>query len=119
MQKHSIMPRLDDIAEAIQGVETIVSGMDLDAYKASFVTLKAVERCVEIVSEASRHLPATLTAAYPNIPWGDIRGIGNRLRQEYQRVDDEIIWFVATKSLPELKQVIHDMMTGLESQPDS
>ena len=110
MAEHPILPRLDDILEAIQGVETIVRGMDLDGYKANFIARRAVERCIEIVSEASRHLPADLTGAYPHIPWHDIRGIGNRPRHEYQRVDDLIMWMVATKSLPEMKPAIEEML---------
>ena len=118
MAKHSVLPRLDDILEAIEGIEGIIRGMDFDAYKKDYRARRAVERCVEIVSEASRHLEADLTDRYPNIPWHDVRGIGNRLRHEYQRVDDGIIWLVATKSLPELKPAIRAMIADLESQPD-
>ena len=118
MAQHSVLPRLDDILEAIERVASIVSGMDLETYTTNFVKRLAVERCVEIVSEASRHLPVELTSAYPGIPWHDIRGIGNRLRHEYQRVDDQVIWFVATRSLPELEPVIADMLTRLQSEPD-
>lgn len=95
MAKHSILPRLDDILEQIEGVEGIVRALDFEAYSNSFRDRRAVERCIEIISEASRYIPERLTGRYPGIPLHDIRGIGNRLRHEYQRVDDEIIWCVA------------------------
>ena len=57
-----------------------------------------------------------MTEKYPDIPWGDIRGIGNRLRHEYQRVDDTIMWFIATRSLQELKPVIVEMIARLEQE---
>lgn len=115
MDKQSILPRLDDILESIEGVAGIVAGLDFEAYQRSFVSRKAVERCVEIVSEASRYLPAELTNSHPDIPWHDIRGIGNRLRHEYQRVDDRIIWLVATKSLPELAPVIRNLIAQMDA----
>jgi uncharacterized protein with HEPN domain len=116
MPKHSTLPRLDDILEAIEGTQSIVSELDFEGYSNSFIARRAVERCVEIVSEASRHLPDELTREFPQIPWSDIRGIGNRLRREYQRVDDRIIWLVATKSFPELKPVVQDMISRLDAE---
>ena len=35
-------------------------------------------------------------------PWGDIRGMGNRLRHAYDRIDIDIIWKTAQVRLPEL-----------------
>ncbi len=116
MVKHSVLPRLDDILEQIKGVQSIVAELDFDQYVASFTERRAIERCVEIVSEATRHLPEDMTSLYPTIPWNDIRGIGNRLRHEYQRTDDEIIWRVATTSLVELRPVIETMIAGLEEE---
>ena len=28
----------------------------------------------------------------PDQPWGDIRGMGNRLRQAYDRINLDVIW---------------------------
>jgi uncharacterized protein with HEPN domain len=121
MPKRSPLPRLDDILEAIEGCQSIVSELDFEGYSNSFVARRPVERCVEIVSEASRHLTDELTREFPKIPRSDIRGIGNRLSHEYQREDDRIIWLVATKSFPELKPVIQSMISRLESdnRPES
>jgi hypothetical protein len=52
------------------------------------------ERGVEIVSEASRHLPPELKARHPEIPWQKVAGIGNpgatvRRFVEYERYRDQ------------------------------
>lgn len=106
MLKRSVLPRLDDMLQQIVGVQSIVASMSFESYQASFMERRAVERCIEIISEAVRHLPDEMTSRYPAIPWHDIRGIGNRLRHDYQRTDDEIIWRVATQSLNELRPVV-------------
>jgi len=47
--------RLRDILEAIDGVAEMMDDVDIDHYRRDYQRRKAVERCVEIVSEASRH----------------------------------------------------------------
>lgn len=75
---------------------------------------RAVERCIEIVSEASRHIPDDLKDRFPNQPWHEIATIGNLLRHHYQRVDDLIVWKIATRSLPDLRKVIVSMIREVE-----
>jgi uncharacterized protein with HEPN domain len=72
-------------------------------YERSWVLRSAVERGIEIISEASRHLGRDLKAQHKNVHWKDIAGIGNILRHEYQRVDASIIWRAVKDDLPALK----------------
>ncbi|MGY2052838.1 HepT-like ribonuclease domain-containing protein [Methylobacterium sp. JK268] len=44
------------------------------------------------------------------MPWREIAAIGNKLRHEYNRVDDLIIWQVATKALPSLRVVVGGLL---------
>ena len=64
-----------------------------------------VERGIEIISEASRHLPLELQQRHLGIPWKQVRDIGNILRHEYQYVDQVLIWKTAFYRLPELAEV--------------
>lgn len=102
----SILPRLHDILAMIDTAGGIVAGRSATDYRADPVMRLAVERCIEIVSEASRYIPADDKARFPEIPWPEIAAVGNRLRHEYHRLDDMIIWQIATMSLPELRPVI-------------
>ncbi len=54
----------------------------------------AAESAIEIISEASRHIPDDLKATAPDIPWRDVADIGNFLRHVYERTDPEIVWTV-------------------------
>jgi uncharacterized protein with HEPN domain len=64
------------------------------------------------VSEASRHLPTALTSKYPEQPWAEIAAVGNLLRHEYQRIDDVIMWKIASKSLPALRPIVQAMLAA-------
>jgi uncharacterized protein with HEPN domain len=47
-----------------------------------------------------------MKAAFPNQPWQEIASIGNLLRHHYERIDDLIMWKIATRSLPDLRGVV-------------
>ena len=108
--RRSVRLRLHDILEAIEGIENTAAGMTFSDYERSWQVRRAVERGVEIISEASRHIPEELRLRYPRIYWREIAGIGNLLRHEYGRIDDRIMWRVVEKYLPELKVVALDMI---------
>jgi uncharacterized protein with HEPN domain len=72
--------RLEDILAAIRDIEAFTAGQSFDHYMAEPMMRRAVERSVEIVSEASRHVPDDLKARHPQIPWRRIADIGNVLR---------------------------------------
>jgi uncharacterized protein with HEPN domain len=75
--------------KAIEEVAEVIQGCDLRTYESDFRIHRVVERCVEIVSEASRRLSRPSKDAFPDVPWAAIEAIGNKLRHEYQRVDAE------------------------------
>lgn len=52
---------------------------------------RAVERSLQIICEAVRHIPEPWTARFPNVEWRSIRDMGNRLRHEYHRLDQNIL----------------------------
>jgi uncharacterized protein with HEPN domain len=85
---------LDDMAEAIAGIEAATTDKTLSSYSADWLTKRAVERGIEIISEASRALPAEVIAVRPEIPWPRVRAIGNVIRHEYHSLVDAIIWKV-------------------------
>ena len=110
--KRPHIQRLRDILEMADAVADMIDGRDFSAYVSDFRTRKAVERCIEIISEASRHIPDAEKARFPGVPWAGVAGVGNILRHEYQRVADDVIWRTATRSLPELRRVASEMIDG-------
>jgi uncharacterized protein with HEPN domain len=102
--------RLRDIIDNIDAVGEMMQGIEFGAYRADLKLKRAVERCVEIISEASRAIPQEMKDAYPAQPWPEIAAIGNLLRHRYEGVDDFIMWKIAVQSLPELRRVVISMI---------
>ena len=107
--QRSVLPRLNDILRAIDGATETIAGVDFETFRSVYHMGRTVERCIEIVSEATRHLPDEIKSRYPEIPWHQIAGIGNVLRHDYDIVDDYIIWDVATVHFPRLRTVISEV----------
>jgi uncharacterized protein with HEPN domain len=83
-------------------------------YERSWVLRSAVERGIEVISEASRHLDRELKSQHKDVRWKDIAGIGNILRHEYQRVDGQIIWNAVKDHLPALKKALLSIRASLK-----
>ena len=96
MAGRRVAARLFDILDAGRVLREAVEGTDREAFLASRILRAGVERELEIVSEATHHLPPELMARWPDIPWDDIRGFGDVARHAYHRVDPEIVWQIAS-----------------------
>ncbi len=107
--------RLEHILFHIRGVADTIGGVNFNTYTSVYHMERTVERAVQIISEAVRALPPELTARYPDVEWGKIAAIGNVLRHEYQRVDPEVMWDIATVKLPELERVVRRMLDDLRA----
>jgi uncharacterized protein with HEPN domain len=98
-------PRLADIVEAIDHVRSVLSGLSLDDFEADWQKRWLVERGIEIVSEASRHLPDELKTRHSSIPWRKVAGIGNVIRHDYERIAPDVLWKLTQDDLPVLESV--------------
>ena len=97
---------LGDMRDAIDGIMTATAGKTLADYSGDWLLRHAVQRGIEIVSEASRALPDDVKALRPEIPWPRVRAIGNVLRHEYSGLSDQVIWGVVIDELPRLKEAV-------------
>ena len=105
MVGRNVSARIHDMLSAIQAIEDMG---DLSVEDLPFLSIKslALERAIEIISEASRHIPDDLKATQDEIPWPQIAGIGNILRHDYQGVRGEIMLNVVKNDLQPLKAAL-------------
>ena len=108
--------RLRDIVDAVNQIELLLQGKSAEDLKADRFLQAAFERFLEILSEASRHLPDELKRRAPEIPWRRIADMGNHLRHAYHRVDTEVLWNVhAGGELVQLRSVATSLLTSLDN----
>jgi len=92
--------RLEHVLFHIRGVEDTIAGISYETFRSVYYMERTVERAVAIVSEAVKALPVELLDKYPNEEWQKIISIGNFIRHEYERIDPEVMWEIATVHLP-------------------
>jgi uncharacterized protein with HEPN domain len=64
-----------DIADAIAAIEQFTFGMDLEEFRSNQMAVAAVERKLQIVSEAAIRLGEEAERRIPDQPWRDIRAL--------------------------------------------
>lgn len=97
---------LRDMIECINLIENFTDGMNLNVFRDDLRTVAAVERKLQKISEAAVRLGDDAEKLCPEPPWRDIRGIGNWLRHQYDKVDVETVWNTVQNDLPPLKASI-------------
>lgn len=102
--------RLLHIRDEIEGVGLALHGIEFEQFRASYTLRRTTEPALQIISEAAKSLPAEYHARHPKAPWKAIIALGNILRHEYQRVDDSVLWEIATVHLRDLRPIIEQLL---------
>jgi uncharacterized protein with HEPN domain len=108
---------LRDILENIDQINKFIGNIDFTAYQRDEKTKAAVERKIQIITEAVARLEMDDAEAYPNIDWKEYRGMGNFLRHSYHRVSDEIVWNTVKDDLPPLRRIVEKTLKPSNPKP--
>jgi len=108
---------LVDIWDNIRAAQSFTDGLNIETFRTNRLAFYAVTRCLEIISEASRHLPADLKERHPSIPWIAMAAAGNFYRHEYGGIDQELVWGTVQEQLPSLLAVIEAELKSLGIDP--
>ena len=104
-----------DILDAIDIVHRAIQDKSFSNFQDDEMLRLGLERAVEIISEASRHIPEDLKALRPEVPWPRIKAIGNVLRHEYHGLSDTIIWKAVTDELPRLRVAVEAILDQMNT----
>jgi len=96
--------RLRHMLDAGETVAQFIAGRRREDLDADRLLLFAVVRAIEVLGEAASKVSAEARAAAPDIPWGTIVSMRNRLIHGYFDIDTTIVWKTATVEIPDLLQ---------------
>ena len=96
--------------DALAAIERLTKGKTLAEYDADPDLAATVERYLERLSEASRHVPKSLKDGQSKIDWRGIADVGNALRHAYDRIANPLIWRIVTDDLKPLKAAVEAMI---------
>lgn len=106
-------PRLQEacshIWHAIDEIEQFTSGLTTEDMLRDNLRLRAIERCLQVITEAAKHVPAGARDLHPEIDWSAIVAMGNILRHEYFRINPDIVIRVVRHDLAPLKKAVQSL----------
>lgn len=108
---------LEDILQSIDHIDEFLAGIDFEGYRQDRKTRSAVERELQIITEAAIRLGDEAETLCPGPDWKGFRGMGNILRHVYHRVDDEIVWNTVKEDLPPMRTAISKALRAISDQP--
>ena len=94
--------RISDILQCILKIQRFTKGYSFEEFQEDEKTIDSVLRNLEIIGEASRHVPEEIRKRYPEIPWAEMLTMRNIVVHEYQGVNLSIIWQTVKEDLPPL-----------------
>jgi uncharacterized protein with HEPN domain len=98
----STIDRLRDARLFAREGEYRVLGLDRDVFHQVGEVKYTVYYCLIGIGEALKDVPEDVLTLEADIPWASIVAMRNRLVHAYWRIDDDIVYDVATLELPSL-----------------
>lgn len=116
MVERSYKDYLQDILDAMNKAQSFVRSMGYETFKDDDKTAYAVIRALEVIGEATKHVPDSLRQKYPIVPWQDMAGMRDVLIHAYFGVDIETVWLTVTEKISQIKPLIEKVIkeTGNE-----
>ena len=114
MKKREFGDYIQDILDSIDAIEEFIKEMKFEDFARDRKTIFAVTRAIEIIGEATKHIPKAVANKYPEIPWKDMAGMRDKVIHEYFGVDLKVVWKTVNEHIPELKPLIQKVLEDLE-----
>ncbi|KJU84770.1 protein containing DUF86 [Candidatus Magnetobacterium bavaricum] len=101
---------IEDILTATVKIQRFIGTISFDEFLHDDRTYDAVIRNLEIIGEASRHIPQDVKDKYPVVEWKNVYLFRNVLAHEYFGIDNQLLWDIIQNRLPELRNEIQSIL---------
>jgi uncharacterized protein with HEPN domain len=114
LMPHTLVDLLFHTTDSINNIQFFLSRGSAGALTTDEATRMAVERSLEIISEAVQHIPDDVKARQPDIEWSLISDLGDRLRRDYYQIDANLLLQIIERDLLPLKTFAQRIIHGSE-----
>lgn len=101
---------IQKIISYIDDVEQYIEGIDVKNFLDDKKTITACAFTVSQIGELSKEITNEAQNKYKHIPWKSIKGMRNKIVHDYENVDLSVLWGTITKSLPDLKNDLKEIL---------
>jgi len=99
-------PPTEYLRHILAEVDYLIDGaaeIERDDFLSDETLKRAFVRSIEIIGEATKHVPETFRQAHPEFEWRAMAGMRDRLIHGYFGVDYELVWDVVVNKIPALR----------------
>ena len=105
---------LDDMIGFVEKALAYSEGFDQTGFESRGLNYDATLRNLEMIGEAATHVPETVRAGHPAIPWRQIIATRNRLIHGYLGIDNDTLWSIIKDDLPKLITALRSLKDDLD-----
>ncbi len=110
---------LEDMLRAARKARAYAADTTRESLPTVPMRLDAVLYEIVVLGEAARRLSQEIREAHPEVPWREIIGMRSVVTHGYDEVDDDELWQVIERDLPDLIAKLESMLsTGDSGTPD-
>jgi uncharacterized protein with HEPN domain len=106
---------LIDIAGACQLVTAFLKDRSKNEFLSNMMMQSAVLHQLLVLGEAVRRLTHEFRLAHPETDWRGFAGLRDVLIHQYDNVDLELVWKIASEEVPDLKRDVDTLASGQAS----
>ena len=112
--------RLLHMLTGIKRLNRMLEGVSKETFLDDLRLQDASAFDISTIGEAASNVTDEFKALHPEIPWIQMRGLRNRLVHifDYEQIDYDIIWIVATEELPALGPKIRSALATIPLPDD-
>jgi len=107
---------LKEILDSARQARSYVRGQTFEKFWDDQKTRDAVAMRLHVIGEAASKVTASTAAKLPRVPFGEIRGMRNRIAHDYGRVNFRVVWKTVQEDLSPL---ISELAKYLERTEES
>ncbi len=102
--------RLENVIGFCEDVLKITEGIGEAEFFSDITINRSALHTIALIGEAARHIPDEVRDAHPEIPWVSIIGTRNLIIHDYLGIDDDRVWEIVRKNIPELLPKLHALL---------
>ncbi len=93
---------LKDIIDSSSLIVEYMKSLGFEEFEKDTMRFLAVSRLLEIIGEATKNLSSDFKSKHPIIPWKKMAGLRDVIIHDYQELNKEMIYKIASEDIPNL-----------------
>ena len=112
-----ILERLRHILTEAEFLEEQVREHTFESLVGDEIAKRAFVRSIEVIGEASKHIPDDIRSRYPSVEWRKMAAMRDRVIHDYTGVNYLVVWDVASNKARALAVELRAIIQSFDQPP--